>query len=531
VKKEVIRGLIGIIALCMIGLVASQLYWISNAVEQRTARFNHEIRKVMFNAATSIERNEMIEKLENGKILKKKIQEDLLATSYFDFKKDTTIEINGGTMTVRVQQQKNANIGVDLGYANIGFDGRHQENELNEVVHQRKRVIKDSLIFTQDEINNRVKRRMQHVDELMTGLLDFNINKNIQERIDIPTVDSIITSELIARGIDVNYKLGVFSAYNQPIMLNKDDTKEDYKNLIHSRYRVRLFPNDILQESNLLKLYFPNQRSYVLQTMWFMLSTSAILILVILGVFWYTIQTILKQKKVSEIKNDFINNMTHELKTPIATIGLACEALTDKDLTRTDSMVDSFVGMINDENKRLGTLVENVLKSAVFDKGELALKKEQIDLFQLVDEVVQSMNIQAKSKGGLIKIDPMLNNVFLQADPMHITNVMYNLLDNAIKYSQNAPTVVVNITENNNNVIVSVKDQGVGISQDNQKRIFDKLYRVPTGNVHNVKGFGLGLSYVKAIVEKHDGSIAVRSTLGQGTNITIIIPIENEKKS
>jgi two-component system phosphate regulon sensor histidine kinase PhoR len=268
-----------------------------------------------------------------------------------------------------------------------------------------------------------------------------------------------------------------------------------------------------------------------LQTMWFMLSTSAILILVILGVFWYTIQTILKQKKVSEIKNDFINNMTHELKTPIATIGLACEALTDKDLTRTDSMVDSFVGMINDENKRLGTLVENVLKSAVFDKGELALKKEQIDLFQLVDEVVQSMNIQAKSKGGLIKIDPMLNNVFLQADPMHITNVMYNLLDNAIKYSQNAPTVVVNITENNNNVIVSVKDQGVGISQDNQKRIFDKLYRVPTGNVHNVKGFGLGLSYVKAIVEKHDGSIAVRSTLGQGTNITIIIPIENEKKS
>lgn len=221
--------------------------------------------------------------------------------------------------------------------------------------------------------------------------------------------------------------------------------------------------------------------------------------------------------------------MTHELKTPIATIGLACEALTDTELQRTNSMVDNFVGMIKDENRRLGALVENVLKSAVLEKGDFKLKLQQVPLNTLINDVIQGMQIQAKNKGGLIHVKHHISDVTLQADPMHLTNVVYNLIDNAIKYTQDKPEILVEIKGHQQQIMVSVKDNGIGIKAENQHKIFDKLYRVPTGNVHNVKGFGLGLSYVKAIIEKHKGHIAVNSALGQGTTIMITLPIADEK--
>jgi len=260
-----------------------------------------------------------------------------------------------------------------------------------------------------------------------------------------------------------------------------------------------------------------------------MLAISAIFVLIIIFAFYYSISTILKQKKLSIIKNDFINNMTHELKTPISTISLACEALNDAEIKNSKETQGRFVNMINEENKRLGVLVENVLQSAVIDKGELKLKQEVFNIHDVIDRAVKNVKIQVEKKHGQIVVSKLANKDQLYADKIHITNLIYNLLDNANKYATIQPSIEISTEDIVGGIVIKVKDNGVGISKENQKKIFEKLYRVPTGNLHDVKGFGLGLSYVKAIVEKHDGTINVESILGKGSTFVLTLPIEKEK--
>jgi two-component system, OmpR family, phosphate regulon sensor histidine kinase PhoR len=221
--------------------------------------------------------------------------------------------------------------------------------------------------------------------------------------------------------------------------------------------------------------------------------------------------------------------MTHELKTPISTISLACEALNDKGIANSKETQGRFVNMINEENKRLGVLVENVLQSAVIDKGELQLQREFFNIQDVIQRAVKNVKIQVEKKGGQIVVSKLGTTVQVYADKVHITNVIYNLLDNANKYTPIQPSIKISTEEIVGGIVIKVKDNGVGISKENQKKIFEKLYRVPTGNVHDVKGFGLGLSYVKAIVEKHNGTINVDSTLGKGSAFVLTLPIEKEK--
>lgn len=218
--------------------------------------------------------------------------------------------------------------------------------------------------------------------------------------------------------------------------------------------------------------------------------------------------------------------MTHELKTPISTISLACEALSDKDLGSSENTRTRFVSMINEENKRLGLLVENVLQSAVLDRGEIQLKLEQIDLDNIIEKAVKNVIIQVEKNNGTIVIDSKAKNTSILADSIHITNVIYNLLDNANKYTPSEPKITISTEDVVKGVVIKIKDNGIGISKENQQKIFDKLYRVPTGDRHDVKGFGLGLSYVKAIIDKHEGKITISSSLGKGTTFSIHLPLK-----
>jgi two-component system phosphate regulon sensor histidine kinase PhoR len=261
-----------------------------------------------------------------------------------------------------------------------------------------------------------------------------------------------------------------------------------------------------------------------------MLSISAILIIVIFAAFTYTINTIYKQKKLSQIKNDFINNMTHELKTPISTISLACEALNDPDMRKSEQSMRSFISMINEENKRLGVLVENVLRSAILDRGDMQLRLEPMNLHEVVKGVIRNIAIQVKKKGGSIQVELNATNPLVKGDPVHITNVVYNLIDNAIKYSLDKPEVIIRSRNVKKGVELSFTDNGIGITKENQKKIFDKLYRVSTGNIHNVKGFGLGLSYVKVVLDRHLGEVTVESELKKGSTFSIYIPAEHEEE-
>jgi two-component system phosphate regulon sensor histidine kinase PhoR len=262
--------------------------------------------------------------------------------------------------------------------------------------------------------------------------------------------------------------------------------------------------------------------------MWFMLLVSLAFMLALIFSFYYTISTIFKQKKLSEIKNDFISNMTHEFKTPISTISLACEVLHDSSIEKSPERVNTYVKMISDENKRLSLLVENILQTALLDKGQLKLKIQSFDIHALIAETITNIKLQVENKDGEITTDLKASIPVINADRVHITNIIFNLIDNALKYSNDQPKIKIVTVSDNEGIFISVTDNGIGISKENQKRIFDTMYRVPTGNIHNVKGFGLGLSYVKAVVEKHGGSISVASELGKGSNFTVYLPYQSE---
>lgn len=225
------------------------------------------------------------------------------------------------------------------------------------------------------------------------------------------------------------------------------------------------------------------------------------------------------------MKNDFINNMTHEFKTPISTIALACEALKDRDVQKSESIYNSYIGVINEENSRLGIMAEQILQTAVIEKGQLKLKKETVNMHGIIEQAVNSKKISAEEKGGEIEIQLKAAHPQLTGDPTHLTNLIVNLLDNALKYTVNIPKIVVNTINTQDSLLIRIQDNGIGISKSNQKKIFDKLYRVPTGNLHDFKGFGLGLNYVKATVELHSGTVNVDSELGKGSTFTIQLPI------
>jgi len=232
---------------------------------------------------------------------------------------------------------------------------------------------------------------------------------------------------------------------------------------------------------------------------------------------------------VAEIRDDFVNNMTHELKTPISTIGLACEALNDPDMRRSEKQFKYFIGMIQEENKRLGTLVDNVLKAAVFGRGEMELRTDPVNLHEVIQGVIHNLAIHVKKNGGSLRCVLNAADPVIKGDKVHLTNVVINLIDNGIKYTPKKAQIVISSSNFEGGIELCISDNGIGISKEEQKKIFDKLYRVPTGNVHDVKGFGLGLSYVKAVVEKHRGEITVESEPGKGSTFRIRLPKDHEE--
>ena len=291
-------------------------------------------------------------------------------------------------------------------------------------------------------------------------------------------------------------------------------------------YRVPLFQNQYYQKPYQLYLYLPNQTQYLIQS-FKMVMPSALLIIIIAICSIITIIIILRQKKLSEIKNDFINNMTHELKTPIATISLASQMLKDNSVSNTTSSVENISKIIHSESKRLTNQVEKVLQMAIFTESRLKLKLKNIDLHEIITKLINNLEIRFEEKGGHLQSELNASKYTLVADEVHICNVITNLIDNAIKYCTSSPEVKITTSNINDGIEISFKDNGIGISKENRKMIFERFYRVPTGNVHDVKGFGLGLSYVKRIIEAHKGTIKVDSVLNKGSEFKIWLPVKN----
>ena len=363
------------------------------------------------------------------------------------------------------------------------------------------------------------------INQLISAMLGNTPFQQVSEKITEKQLDSLIKNEMLKRGINTNYVFGVYDATTGVSLYEQDSMTAAFnKQLITKGINIQFFVDDFMLKQPFISIFFPKKNGYIFRKMFLILSISLLLILTVIYAFYFTVNTIYKQKQLSEIKNDFINNMTHELKTPISTIQLACEALTDSDMNSPESQ-GTFIEMIKDENSRLKGLVDTVLKTAILDKGQVKLNEEPINLLDVLNRVKDNFSLKISQLGGEIKIENDLPELIFEGDKQHMTNVFQNLIDNAIKYSSEIPKITISTLKTIDKYIVNVTDNGIGISKENLDKIFEKLYRVPTGDLHNVKGFGLGLNYVKSIVELHGGNITVKSTKDKGSSFIITLPL------
>ncbi len=520
--------------MALVGLVFMQVYWVRNAISLKQDEFERGANDAILAVVDRLEQAEALKQLrthQQGRYLffdedaENKITSAGVDTAY-DLMVIKQYSRQGDQVEISIKEEENGNSSTHSIQRNVGdtidgsedfpldfyFENRGSDPYLStgEPVQ-----IEDSLI------RERMKIKRAFVGDIVKSLIEVNLFEPIEERIEQEKLEEIIESELKRFGIKASYEYGVFDEKERCRICNTSDSIQWTEN---TELQAKLFPNDVVKDPYFLRLYFPSQNAYLLQTNWLMLATSILIILSIMTIFGYTVRTIVTQKKNSVIKNDFINNMTHEFKTPISTISLACEALNDGDMRAIPQAVDRYIGMINDENKRLGMLVEEVLQSAVLDKGDFKLKLEKLDIHDVLHRVSDRMELKIKEKNGRIKLNLNAISTNINADRIHLANVFNNLIDNANKYSRETPSIEISTYNREDHLVIEVKDEGIGISPENQKRVFDKLYRVPTGNIHDVKGFGLGLSYVKIITEKLGGSVELKSQIGKGSTFIINLP-------
>jgi len=357
------------------------------------------------------------------------------------------------------------------------------------------------------------------------------------ERINLEQLNAFIEQELSDRGIDTDYQYGVYSNPRRSFviadghyMVEDPRPKEflpGYENLYTSDFRVNLFSGDD-STPGLLMIHFPEATSFVWSSLWMNLLGSILFTGIILFCFAYTINVIFRQKKLSEMKTDFINNMTHEFKTPIATISLAADSISSPLIAGKADKVQRFATIIKQENKRMNSQVEKVLQMALLDKEDHKMKFTEVNLHEIIQQAVENISLQVEKKDGIVKEELKATKPIVEGDLTHLSNIINNLLDNANKYSPEKPEILVQTRNVSNGVEVIIKDNGIGMSKEARKHIFDKFYRVHTGDLHDVKGFGLGLSYVKTMMTAHKGTIDVKSELGKGSSFILFFPFHVE---
>ncbi len=487
-KKKFIFFIVTVMVIAIALLIGLQFYWITKFYRMQEANFRRGVEESASKALLNLG----------------KIESATLLSKYLSDNSVTQKEIE--------QRIKN------LGATQILKDSLPDTTRLKQTILSTT----DKNADTSSSDSEKEKIRQQVIMSLLLNKISNNKKVNIEETISVGLIDTLLKQEFLSRGINTPYEFGVYSPERNKLVLQKTGRYE--LELLESNYNYEIFSTLNVNSKDMLRLYFPNYIQYNIHKILILALASIILSLLILFAFIYSVYTIIKQRKLSELKNDFINNMTHEFKTPISTISLACQVLSDKDVPHTDAMYEDYINIIGDENARLGQMAEKILQTAVIEKGTLHIRSEKINMHHLISNVIHRIAIQIEIRDGIIQTNLRANKIQVNGDKVHLSNVIYNLLDNANKYSPRKPQITVSTFDGEGGLNIQIADKGIGISKANLKRIFEKLYRVPTGDVHNVKGFGLGLSYVKFIVEKHGGNIQVESELNKGSKFTIFLP-------
>ena len=567
-SKSSITLIIVLMSLASFGLMGFQYYWIRNAIRINKERFDQNALQALSGTVSELEKGETSDVLLNKLIKDPGLKESI-------FKKIDPIELQVNptrtytrpslvdTLVLSTVPQVSSTFRRML--LSRGLDVSIMSELENFFAYMTPEVA--SSMFTPDEMQillQEKERQLEYLNQKQrfareqprpyTGIVpQFNTEVNlsddaldkirktnikielmnqafselaegqqaIMDRLDTAQLRRLLKSQLMEKGIIEDFELGIKPGEGELIGVGQ---LLDSQVLLREGLQSKLFPNDILGNDNFIYVYFPEKSSHVFRQVWLPISSSILFILVIIFCFYYAIRIILKQKALSDIKNDFINNMTHEFKTPLATVSLAVEALQDPELSNQDTFRNRYLGIIREENKRLVTQVEKVLQTAALDRNEFNLKLESIHLPAMLQACMDQFALQVENRGGKLEFIGDMKDPYIVGDVFHLTHLFNNLLDNANKYSPSNPKIRVAVKEQGSEVQITLQDQGIGMSRDAVKKIFDKFYRVPTGNVHDVKGFGLGLSYVKTMLEAHHGTIQVQSELGKGSTFTINLP-------
>jgi two-component system phosphate regulon sensor histidine kinase PhoR len=505
-----------------------QLFWISNAVGLEETEFNYRINESLREVSEELEKQEALSKLrshEQGKFLflkvdtMQQIQEEF-PDSGFQYRKVRKINKDQGIVEVEIiegDDQSTSRKHIISDASNIDMI---EELSLDLKTDGYGRARMEDLNALQDSaLRKRLLNKTFLVSDIVKSLIEVDMSESIEDRIHMNDLDTMLSTALLSRGIKAKYEYCILDE-GKNIRMASSTGKAEHEEA--NSFQIRLFPKDIIQDVAYLVVSFPRKTGYLLQANWLLLLMSMGFMVALAYTYYLALRTIIRQRNLSVIRNDFINNMTHELKTPISTISLAIEFLKDAG-TADQNTTKRYIDMIGDENKRLAQQVEKVLQSAIWGTGDFQLKLESIDLNALLRDVYDKFEIKARERQAEFNFSSNSGGN-IQGDRVHLSNMVFNLLDNALKYSKENPKIQLSFYSKQGDYIICVKDSGIGISSENQKKIFDKMYRVPTGNVHDVKGFGLGLSYIKIIAERHGGYVTVESHLGRGSTFEIHLP-------
>lgn len=508
-SRKMLITLIVVMAVVLAGLIFVQTSMIKSASDIREEQFNRSVKNVLAYVAAQLDQNEERVARNNALFQKLPLQSEIpQGFSPFPRKSPLATSLRFGITVIEEGSQRFIKEEIRIGFT-----------EASDVATLGDSLGIASFFERQQRIN---RENFQRNDSWKTHKIILEY-RSIEDRIDSVFLDQVLRSAFEESEIDIEFKYAIKNSN-----LGRDKIvfgNQDYDPRGNKEFPQHLFKYDYDgPKPNYLNIYFPKRSAYLLKATGISILPTIILTALLIGIFVYTISVIFKQKKLSNIKNDFINNMTHELKTPISTISLASQMLQDGSITNTPTMIEHISKVINQESKRLGFQVEKVLQMAVFNEGRLKFKFKEFDVNKMINSVISNFELRVKSKNGILTSDISTESLIIKGDEVHITNVIFNLLDNAVKYSKDIPEIHVAAKQINGNVVVSVKDKGIGIAREHQTDIFDRFFRVPTGNVHNVKGFGLGLSYVKKIIDSHDAEIKIESGLNKGTKFNIIFP-------
>jgi len=473
--KNAIWAIVGLMAAALVGIVALQAYWIKNAIDLKREQFDKDVVTALKLVGQELKEKEIAELDRVDELVGERINIDAKSKL-----KNTSLDFSG------LGQTKEDISGVKKGFRKL------------------------------------LGRR-------------FRQPQSLEERISPLVLEEVLSKELNNRNIDADYDYQVYAMFKgeKPKLIIENGSysafaeetdqvtvlSEEVESFSKAEYPVSLFDN-----AGKLVVSFPQKSSIIWGAVLLPLIAAILFTAIVISCFFYTIQVIFAQKKVSEMKTDFVNNMTHEFKTPIATISLAVDSITSPMILSKADKVKRFANIIKQENKRMLAQVEKVLQMALLDKKDFKLNLDFVDLHEVIEQAVTNSHLQAEKKGGFVTSDLKATKSRIEGDLTHLSNIIHNLLDNANKYSREIPEIEVLTRDVAGGIEVTIKDNGIGLSKEARKNIFDKFYRVHTGNVHDVKGFGLGLAYVKTMMTAHKGQIDVKSELGKGSSFILTFP-------